>query len=1345
MSQTTEQRPTQPPDSPPDAGVSPGRKPALGWRILRWLGGTLSTLLILVVCVLFYFLGTEHGLHTAIALADRAAPGLVKIRVAEGRILGPLHLEGFELHLPTTDVTVGGFDLDWSPAGILRGVVAVQRLAARDITLTLGPAEEKEDEPFALPEIAIPIRFAIEQATVDRLRVVSQGAEAPMLVLEHAGLSAALEGSALQLADLSVLLEQPQLAADAKGQARLSGDYPLGLDLAWTFDLPPDARLQGEGTLGGDLKRLTLEHRVRGSAEVDVDAEVTDVLESPAWNGSVKVLKVALPDFKPDLPAVETTAALDTSGSLDEATLSGTLDARAPNLPDFGHLALVLDVLWKEQRLSIRQLDMTEQVSQASLEATGEVDLSPTPGRFELQGEWQRLRWPLSGDLLAQSAQGKVDASGTFEDFVYALEALAAGPSFPSAKIAAKGQGTAEGTKLDQLRIDTLDGVLEGKGNLAWAPALQWDFALHGNDLNPGSFVEGLDDRVVLNLQTAGSLEQFDYDLVTTTSGPGLPPASLTLVGSGDLEQTRVETLKLDILDGRIEGQAKVDLDPQIGWDAGLSIAGINPGSYAPEWPGRIDGKITTQGVLQETGPSLVAVIEQLEGRLRGYPIGATGKVSLDGKTARIEGLAAESGPSKLRVDGTVADALELDFALTSPDLASVLPQAEGSIDVKGKVRGALDAPDVMLDLSFGGVALAGNGIASLTGDAEVGLGTDGRFDVDLQGKDLVAGGLQWETLRVRGTGALPDHQLSVALDGQQLSAKLALTGGLKDGGAYAGQLRTLDLSTPEVGAWALERAMPISYEAPKIAAGPLCLRHADGSGGCLDFEQPQSGQWTAGVDLDKLDFALLKEFLPEKLTADGLARVKGRFTAQGPTLTGSAVAEIPDGVVSVDIGKGKRQTLDFSTTRLGLEANGNGLSAKLGLPLKEIGEVSGDLSLPGWRLDDPARPGQSLRGGLKANVQNLSLIADMAPQLNGLSGAIDADLTLGGTIGQPGVKGLAEVKGVGFQVPLLGLEVKDVDLTARAPAWDRLSIAGGGLIGGGRLEITGDGGLKGSDYTAEIKIQGDKLKVADTKEYFALVSPKIDIQAGTTGAAIRGEIRIPEARIRPRTVPAGTVSPSADVTLEEKEPAPPYPVSIDLTVAMGNEVTIDAFGVRGRLAGDLTILQRPGKDMLGDGQLQIKEGEYRISGGFGLAAELGAPLKITQGRLIYAKSPIDNPGLLLQAERDGGDTTAGVRVLGSIRDPKLAFFSESDPGMTQAEITKYLLTGIPPSGNDQTDNAGLAVGTYVAPKIYMEYESGLGDEANKIKLRYELSRSIELQTETGESQGADIYFKFEN
>ncbi|MGD8206552.1 MAG: translocation/assembly module TamB domain-containing protein, partial [Thiohalocapsa sp.] len=105
----------------------------------------------------------------------------------------------------------------------------------------------------------------------------------------------------------------------------------------------------------------------------------------------------------------------------------------------------------------------------------------------------------------------------------------------------------------------------------------------------------------------------------------------------------------------------------------------------------------------------------------------------------------------------------------------------------------------------------------------------------------------------------------------------------------------------------------------------------------------------------------------------------------------------------------------------------------------------------------------------------------------------------------------------------------------------------------------------------------------------------------------------------------------------------------------------------------------------------------------------------------------------------------AGVRVLGTIKNPKLAFFSESDPDLTQSEITSYLVTGVPPKRGAEADARALSVGTYVTPKLFVEYESSLGEQSDKVKMRYELTKQIELQTETGDSQGADIFYKFEN
>ncbi|WP_295402397.1 translocation/assembly module TamB domain-containing protein [uncultured Thiocystis sp.] len=1336
----------------PPADEKDARSPSpRRWR-LPWLIAVPLQLLLVLILLIGLTLGTQTGLRVAIALAEDLVPGILSVAQVDGRALGRLHLAGIKMRLPAIDLTIGTLDLDWSLRSVFSGILSVRQLAVRDLDLVVAPSLDEEKEPFVLPEIVLPLRVELGDVLVERLRVFAPGEEKPGFVLDRAMLSAHAQGSEVNLTRVEVRIQSLQFSAIAQGRANLLGHYPLDLDLDWDMSMAPAVQLTGKGRIGGDLQRLTIQHRVTGAVEVELDAHVQNVLERPSWDGLIKIPQVDLPAFRPDLPAVETVARLETRGNLDAATLTGTVDARAPNLPDFGHLAVALEVLWKERVLSIRALELTEQVSEAVFSAQGQVDLNPSLGHFSLKGNWKRLRWPLIGDLVAQSPRGELELSGDFDAFAYALSTEALGPGFPAARLTLQGSGKPESTHLDTLRIEALGGLLEGSGDLTWSPAPTWNLTLVGRDLNPGEFVAGLEDRLSLRFASQGGLDGFDYDLAATTVGPGLPPATLTLNGTGDRNRTDLNALRLDLLDGRIDGQAKVAFAPRLTWEASLALAGINPGAYAPDWPGRIDGRLTSQGTLEDDGPTLTAVIEGLQGTLRGYPVAAAGTLAIAGKTLRIEGLTAESGPSRARIDGMIDERLELAFALESPDLASLLPEARGRLTATGKIQGTLDAPRIALDLSATDAELAGQGIASLSGTAEVDLAPNGRFALQLDGKNLFAGGMQWSTLALRGDGSMPDHRLSASLSGDPLSLTLAATGALAAGGAYRGQLATLDLKTADFGAWRLQRPTPFSLEQPKIAAGPLCLRHDKGSGGCVTFDQADAGQWTAGIDLDKFDFNLLAGLLPENLTAEGGARLKGRFQAAAGVLDGTATAEIPNGRVRLALGQGKSETLDFSNTRLTLDAGARGLSARLGLSLKELGEIEGDLNLPGWRLDAPARPGQPLNGRVRANVQGLARIANLLPDISKLSGALDADLTLGGTLAEPGVKGRANLRNVNFEVPLIALKVKDLNLSAIAPTLERMELQGQASIGGGRLELSGDSRFGGGGFAARLKASGERLQVANTKEYFAIVSPTFDLEATSKGASLRGEIRVPEARIRPRAIPAGTISPSSDVVLEDPSASPsasnqkpPYPLYLDIRLVLGDEVTIDAFGVRGRLAGNLSVQQTPGKDMLGDGQLQIVEGEYRLSGGFGLAAELGAPLTITQGRLLFAKSPIGNPGLLLQAEREGGDTTAGVRVLGTLRNPKLAFFSESDPGMTQAEITKYLMTGIPPSANDRSDQAGLAVGTYIAPKIYMEYESGLGQEDNKVRLRYDLSRHIELQTETGENPGADIYFKFEN
>ncbi len=1350
-----------PPAPAAPAGISVGRRRHPVIRVLRLLGAILVPALLLVVLLLGLVLGTQSGLRTALALAADLAPGLIQVGKAQGRVLGRLHLEDVQIWLPDLDLRLGSFDLDWSPLAVVMGTLRIARVAARNVDVVTTPSEAAQAAAIVLPQVALPLQAEIGEALVENLRVLHREVAAPLFVLDRAALGARVTGSDLDLIGLELAAEQYGLKARAAGQAQLTGQYPLDLKLDWDLTMPPAVQIAGRGHLGGDLGRLVVAYDLTGSVQVKLSVQVDEVLRRPRWDGVVQVKGVRVPDFQTDALEVAVRGRLETHGNLAAATLTGSLDGTAPNHEDFGHLTAALDAQWQDRRLDLRTLDLTESVSGARFSAKGDLDLNPSPGTFKLVGAWERLRWPLTGAVIATAPQGRVQASGTFDAYDYAVSGTVQGSAFPAIDLDLWGQGDAKGTRISALRMLTLGGSLEAAGRLTWAPDLTWDLKAEAKDLNPSVIVQGVEDRIGFSLATKGGLAGFSYDLTAAAQGLGLPPTRLLLGGTGDLQGTEIVSLRLDVLKGRIDGRARVAWDPAVAWEADLAAVGVDPGSYAPEWPGRIDGRISSRGTLEAKSPNLTATLIGIQGTLRGYPITAAGQVQMAAGTIRIDGLRAASGPSSARVDGVINEKLDLRFELASPDLASLMPRAKGSVQARGKVQGGIKGPTVALEIEAKDAALAGQGIARLMGSVDLALTPEGPLRVQLDGQGLTAGGLHWERLEVRGDGSVPNHRLSVVATGQPLSIRLEAAVGLKlaaaGPAAYRGTLSRLDLDSASDGNWRLQKAMPLSLIGPKVAAGPLCLRNGKGSEGCLGFDQTDPGEWTATIDLDPLGAELVQDLLPANLAAQGAARVKGRFTAKGPVLTGSALAELPQGRLRLDLGQARFEELDLSQARLTLDASARGLRARLDLPLRGLGQLGASVDLPGWRLDAPARPDQPLRGAVHGGVAGLARFSNLVPNLTGITGKLALDFDLGGTLSRPGVKGQATLRGFGAEVALFGTKITNLNVTLAAPALERLTIQGQCEVGGRRLWLSGDAASGADGLSGQLLIVGERLKVADTKEYQVTVSPHIEIGLTPQGAQVRGEIKVPEARIRPRKLPAGTLLPSPDIVLVDQTWAHklPFPVDLDLRLKLGNDVTIDAFGVRGRLIGDLRIRQAPGREMLGDGQLAIVDGVYRFNPGIGLGTdlipilsglgtELGTPLTITQGLLVFSSSPIGNPGLLLMAQRESGSLNAGVRVVGTLRNSRFAFFSESDPGMKQAEITKYLLTGIAPRADGGQGGEALAVGTYVAPNLYMEYESGIGDSKNAVKLRYDLSRSIELEAESGSTPGADIFYKFE-
>jgi len=116
-----------------------------------------------------------------------------------------------------------------------------------------------------------------------------------------------------------------------------------------------------------------------------------------------------------------------------------------------------------------------------------------------------------------------------------------------------------------------------------------------------------------------------------------LPEATLALSATGDLASARISKLRLDTLGGQIEGKGEGTWDPDLTWNAELTADGIDPGRQWSEWPGRLGGRLISQGAMTAAGADLSAELEGLKGELRGYPVAAMAKVRVAGTQVEID------------------------------------------------------------------------------------------------------------------------------------------------------------------------------------------------------------------------------------------------------------------------------------------------------------------------------------------------------------------------------------------------------------------------------------------------------------------------------------------------------------------------------------------------------------------------------------------------------------------------------------------------------------------------------------------------------------------------------------
>ncbi|MBB3225568.1 translocation and assembly module TamB [Luteibacter sp. Sphag1AF] len=924
-------------------------------------------------------------------------------------------------------------------------------------------------------------------------------------------------------------------------------------------------------------------------------------------------------------------------------------------------------------------------------------------------------------------------------------------------------------------------GALTARGTVQLdAKPVSADLRLDWKDVLIPENVAGQDLASAGGVALRGSADQFHAEGAVDIGPPG-QVQHLTLDVDGTPKVITLNTLTLKQPKGSLETRGTLILDPQLAWKLDIQGNNVDPGQLLADWNGALNLDLSSEGKLVNNEPTGTFDLRKLDGTLRKRALRGNGRLALIPGNIVNGQLDLASGGSTIHLDARGDTSNNADLKLAIASLGDWLPDSGGRIDGDINVQGKWPALAVKANVRGSAIDYAGQKLTSLRVDANIPdiSKPGGTAAIDVAGVD--ASGMRLDSVAIHANGNEQRHQLTIDAKGKPLSADLALSGSLKDGN-WNGTLSTLNLDVQGLPRWRLQTASQLAWNNGAASMSDLCLTAGDPLV-CIAAKQDKAGNLQGNYRLRNIPVAMI-------LTAAGSSDLPmhAEGSIQGDGNVSRTAAGALSGQANITSAHGSVAYTDHADQPL-LVYNDLVASAQLSpasqritvrASLNDGGTLDGNVGISGAQ--------QALSGSVSVHLKNLAFVELFTSAVAEVKGALDGSFQMGGTIAQPAITGQATLGGFAAEVPAAGLKLKEGRITLTTSDAANYRIDGTVRSGDGTLTIAGNAGL-GKGGSTQIGITGNKFTAVDIPAAKAVVSPDIKLVQSGEGTNVTGKVSVDMADVNVERLPgAGATKASPDVVVvddkqhEQEKAAESLPLTADIRVDLGQHVHLVGFGIDGRITGALDVKERPGRVTTGQGQIGV-DGTYKA---------YGQDLRIEQGQLLFASTPIDNPGINIRAARtlnpnatvDEGQKV-GLYVSGTAQRPILTVFS--NPVMEQSDALSYLVTGKPLSqvkggegnmvgaaaqalgsaagdllaksvgskigvddiGVSNNDALGgtsaFTVGKYLSPRLYLSYGVGLFDPGQVITLRYLLNHrwNFEAQNATDFNR-ASLNYRFE-
>jgi translocation and assembly module TamB len=1186
--------------------------------------------------------------------------------------------------------------------------------------------------------------------------------------LTIAGLEFINDAVSLEIAEASVTLNVDLVPVSVT----ISDARVENVDLA----LPASSGDGGETDIGGILGALRLPLDIvfddlvvrdievfRDEANAVIAADVASL--RGRWSNELFVERLSVSATDVEF-AAEGALALDSDHDL---ALSATVET-GPGLMQIGSpLSVTADI---DGNLDALTVDL--QSADPAVSVTGAVTGLLDSPAIDLAIDVPALAWPPDDPVSVVAVKNAVaEISGNLQSFRLLADAGVEVRGLSPLQIALDGNGGPASFTADRFSARAGGGEISGDARLSWrdGPSVyanldvasvrlaEWIDAWSGAhevdgavsvDLEPGRLV--LRDSALLvrdgeveidldaRLEASGVPDDWRVSGSLGLGTPRFPSGRFTLEGLGDEDGIRFPALQGELLGGTIDGRGDFRWRDARAWTAEVSLAGIDTTELSADWPALVSGDVRASGQLQPL--RVEAELIDIDGSLKARPLRAGGVIRVGTGEVSADAFSVSHGTSELVVDGSLYDEQGFSYRASIGDLGEYVTSLAGALELSG--RASLNASQPYLrinarsdEVRYGNVTVNGLSLQDRATGDEV-------LDVKLETGTVRVGDYPLDSVGLEVDASRTVQTVNAYLDLDDATLSLGASGQLdswENPSFWDGQLERLEFADDGMSGSLTKPANLDIYRAG-VNTENVCVTGARRLDLCADVRWSAETGLDLAATLDALPLDLVNDFVETNLRFDQVISGELAWTQSASgVITGNANVSMTAGsVISLDRPNEPVRT-DPGELKFDVVDN-TLLSGVASLPIPGLGRLAAEFDM----LDVSSGVDSEVRGLLDIDVPDLSAIDAVLPLVDSASGGLEADLMLSGSVAEPVVTGDMFVSDGGLTFLPIGLRLDEINISSQLLESGEVELGGSFRAGEGRATIQTRTDLAETATTGiEVTLSGENLSLINVDDVQAVADADVDIVVDNDVLSVNGQVSIPSARIRPRSIGVSRVSESDDVVIVAGELPQSEVVQEDksdlrmmgtLDVAFGDDVEVELDIATARLTGETSFTW--------NGPLvPVANGRYDISG---QVLAFGQRLEITEGGIRFPNVPADNPQIRLTALREifGNSEVkqAGVLVSGTARRPDVVTFTI--PYTTEERALTLLLTG-----SDFNYEAGVGAvdfGTYIAPKIYASYGIGLFDTENVIRVRYDLARGFGVTATSGQvDSGVDLTYRFEN